>query len=476
MKRQIHVLSLAAAVLAAVPAAAQEQPPAPGPLRPFTVPRVEELRLPNGVRVVVVPQTALPIVTGRVIVDVGAVHEPADKNGLAVLTASLLDEGIQGMTGSQITERMERLGAQFNTGGGYGTSTASVTAVKTAFPEAMELAARSITSPSFPEAEFNRVRAATIANYVQGLATVEGLSFEAFNRALFEPTAPYSRPAGGTQASLGRITLQDVQEWHRRNYSPANTTLLLVGDLSVAEARQIATRALGSWNAPAVTLPKPRNAARPAQGTRLILVDRPGSVQSGIWAGQASIGQADPNYLRMVALSQVLGGGFKARANMNLRERHGWTYGAFTSFRPLEGVGTFAINSSVRTNATDSAVAEIVREFRRISTEPVPDAELRGALGNVVGSFPNTVQTVQTLAGRMETLLLYGLPLDYWSTYRERLAAVTPADVARMGTQHLKPDALTIVVAGDLSKIEQPLRALNVGAVEVWDAQGNKVR
>jgi zinc protease len=188
------------------------------------------------------------------------------------------------------------------------------------------------------------------------------------------------------------------------------------------------------------------------------------------------MGYGDPAYFPMLALSNVLGGGFKARVNMNLRERHGWTYGAFTSFTPRAGVGTFAITSSIRTNATDSAVAEAVREYRRIAAEPVPAEELQSATANIVGSFPNTVQTVQGLTGRMETLLTYGLPLNFWSSYRERVAGVTAAELARVGQQKLSPNAITVVIAGDLSKIEQPIRALNLGTVEVWDPLGNKVR
>jgi zinc protease len=208
----------------------------------------------------------------------------------------------------------------------------------------------------------------------------------------------------------------------------------------------------------------------------VILVDRPGSVQSGVWVGQATLGYGDPDYFPMMALSEVLGGGFKARINMNLRERRGWTYGAFTQFSPRSQVGQFAISTAVRTNATDSAVAEAVREYRRVATEPVPAEELASTISNVTGSFPNSVQTVQQLAGRIETLLLYGLPLDFWSSYRERAAAVTAADIARVGGSKVTPNAVTVVVAGDLSKIEAPIRALNLGTVEVWDANGTKVR
>jgi zinc protease len=439
------------------------------------VPQPQEFTLANGVHVVVVPQTALPIVDGRILVRAGSVYEPAAKAGLAQLTGNLLDQGVPGMTASEIAARMERLGAQFGTSAGYATTFADVTALKSVFPEAMTLAARTVMEPTFPESEFNRLRTQLLTQAVQRQSTVEGLSAEAFARAVFAANAPYARLPGGSRATLGGLTLADVKDWHQRMYAPAGTTLLLVGDLTLAEARQIAERALGGWRKPAAQLPPVTNPVQPVSGTRVILVDRPGSVQSGVFVGQAGMGYGDPAYFPMLALSQVLGGGFKARVNMNLRERHGWTYGAFTSFSPRAGVGTFAITSSVRTNATDSAVAEAVREYHRIATEPVPGEELSSATANLVGSFPNSVQTVQGLTNRMETLLTYGLPLNFWSTYRERVAAVTPADLARVGREKLSND-LTIVVAGDLSKIEQPIRALNLGTVEVWDATGNKVR
>ena len=479
---RLNPLALAAVLAgaAALPAAAQREhgttPPPAGPLRPFRVPRPEEFTLANGLRVVVVTQPALPIVNARIVVKAGAVYEPADKNGVAQLTASLMDEGVRGMTGSQIAARMERLGAQFQTGAGYASAFANVSALKPVLAEALELAGRTVIEPTFPQDEFDRVRTQAVAQYVQNQATVDGLAAEAFSRALFQPQAPYSRLPLGTRATLEALTPQDVQAWHRRMFSPRNALLVLVGDVSVAEARAVAERALGRWSGPAVQLPAVSNPVQPVSGTRVILVDRPGSVQSGMYVGQASLGYGDPDYFPMLGLSNVLGGGFKARVNMNLREAHGWTYGAFTSFAPLAGVGQFAIASSVRTNATDSAVAEAVREYRRIATEPVPAAELASTLGNVVGSFPNTVQTVQGLSQRIETLLLYGLPMDFWTTYRERVSAITPADVARVGRGRITPGAITVVVAGDLSKIEQPIRALNLGAVEVWDASGRKIR
>ena len=450
--------------------------PALGTPNPYRLPPVDEFRLENGLRVVVVRQQSMPLVTGRLIVDAGAEHEPAAQNGLAVLTGNLLPEGTAAMSGPELAERMERLGAQFQAGAGQNLAFAVVTALKPVFAEALGLAAGAVMAPAFPEREFTRVRQQAITNYAASQATVEGLGAETFWRAVFQPGSPYARPSGGTAATLGTLTREDVVRWHGRMYVPGNATLLLVGDVTADEARRLAQDAFGGWRGETPRLARSANPIRPAQRTRVVLVDRPGSVQSHIRIGVGSVGAEDPDVVRLQVLTQVLGGSFAARINQNLRERHGWTYGAFANFNPLRGAGILLINSSVRTNATDSAVAESVREFRRLVEEPVPAEEMSGATGNLVGSFPTSVQTVQGLAQRMQNLLVWGLPLDYYGTYRERLGAVTAADVADVGRARLNPGALTVVVAGDLAQIEAPIRALNLGDVEVWSPAGERVR
>ena len=352
-----------------------------------------------------------------------------------------------------------------------------MTAPKGTCAEAGKLAATTMTEPACAERELSRVRNQMAAAYVRSTSTVEGLAAIAFNRALYDPASGYSRPVGGTATTLQGLNRDAVVSFHQRMYSPANTTVLLVGDVTPEEGQRIAEQALGPWTAPGAvqaTLPAPAPVA--AAGTRIILVDRPGSVQSGVYVGQPGLAANSPDIIPLSALSQVLGGGFRARINMNLRESHGWTYGAFSGMSTFPNAGDFFVNSAVRTNATDSAVAEIVREYKRIATEAVPQEELRGSLANVVSSFPNSVQTVQGLAGRMQALLQNGQPLNYYNSYLERMSAVTPADITRVGRERLTPGALTVVVAGDLSKIEAPIRALNLGTVEVLDAAGNKVR
>lgn len=453
-----------------------ETQPSLGTPNPYRLPPVEEFRLDNGLRVVVVSQPSMPLVTARLVVDAGAEHEPAAKNGLAVLTGSLLPEGTATLSGPELAERMERLGAQFSAGAAQNSSGVNVTALKPVFAEALGLAAGAVMAPAFPEREFARVRQQAVTGYAASQATVEGLGNETFWRAVFAPGSPYARPPGGTAATLGTLTRDDVVAWHRRMYVPGNATLLLVGDVAAADARRWAQDAFGGWRGATPRLERSANPLRPAQRTRVVLVDRPGSVQSHIRIGVGTVGAEDADVVRLQVLAQVLGGSFAARINQNLRERHGWTYGAFASYAPLRGAGLLLINSSVRTNATDSAVAESVREFRRLVEEPVPTEEMSGATGNLVGSFPTSVQTVQGLAQRMQNLVVWGLPLDYYGTYRERLGAVTAADVAAVGRDRLDPGALTVVVAGDLAQIEAPIRALNVGDVEVWSPAGERVR
>jgi zinc protease len=476
-KLTMRIAALSLVIGAVATAGAQTvKPPEPSALRPYVFPNVEQFQLDNGLKVILVEKHTLPVVEGRLILDAGAMREPAAKNGLASLTGRLLSEGTTDMTGAEIARQMDALGAQFGTGGGFSTSFADVVAIKNVFPQAMQLAAKSVISPSFPANEFTRVKGQALAAYQQSHARAAGLAADAFIRAAFDSTAPFSRPAAGTLASIGALTRDDVVNWHRTMYAPSGATLLLVGDITPSEARSIAQQAFGGWTATRAAVGPVANPIRQSAGTRVILVDRPGSVQSSIVIGQPGFQATDPDYLSMLALNHVLGGAVSSRLNSNLREKHGYTYGIFSGLDLRPGAGAYNVASEIRTNATDSALVEAIGEYRRIVTEPVPAAELQGGVNNLVSGFPNAVQTVQGLTGRLQNLIIWGLPIDFYTTYRERLAAVTPDDVRRVATSKLTPDNLVVVVAGDLSKIEAPIRARNLGTVEVWDPDGKKVR
>ena len=473
---RITVAALSLAIGATNANAQTQSPPAPGPLRPYVFPPVNQFQLDNGLKVIVVEKHNLPVIEGRLIVDAGSQREPGAKNGLASLAGRLLSEGTADMSGAEIAKQMDALGAQFSTGGGYSTSFADVVALKNVFPQAMQLAAKTVMAPSFPATEFVRVKNQALAAYQQSHARAAGLAADAFIRAAFDTTAPFSRPQNGTATSIAGLTRDDVVNWHRTMYAPSASTLLLVGDITSAEARSVAQQAFGSWRATRAATGPVANPIRSSTGTRVILVDRPGSVQSSIVIGQPGFQASDPEYIPMLALNHVFGGAVSSRLNNNLREKHAYTYGAFSGLDVRAGAGTFQLSSEVRTNATDSALVEAISEYRRIGTEAVPAQELQSYVNNLVSGFPNAVQSVQGLSGRLQSLIIWGLPMDFYTTYRERLAAVTPEDVRRVASTKLTPDNIIVVVAGDLSKIEAPIRARNFGTVEVWDSNGNKIR
>ena len=476
MRLCMRVAFAGAALLPSLTTAQVTTPPAAGPARPFAMPAIQTATLPNGVKIVLVERNTLPMVTARIQVDAGAMREPADKNGLAVLTGALLSEGTRELTGPQIADRMGELGAQFSTGASLTSAQASVTSLSAVFPSAFALLATTVTQPALNDADFARIRASAIAGYQQSMSTAEGIRGNVFSQAIFESTSPYSRLPGGTAASLAGLTRDDVVRWHATMYSPRTTTVILVGAISMAESRRIVQAALGTWNAAAPVVSEIVTRTVPVTGTRVILVDRPGSVQSAIAIGQASPGWEAADVIPLIAANQVLGGSFSSRVNQNLREKHGWTYGANSTFNPFTGSGFLAILSAVRTSATDSAIAESVKEFRRLGSETVPPQELQDQLANVVGTFPASVQTLAGIMGRVATIVTYGLPLDFYATYRDRLSKVTAADITRLGSTVITPHALTIVAVGDLKTIEAPIRALNLGAVEVWDPEGKRLR
>jgi zinc protease len=477
MRRTLIALGLLAAASAAgAQTTPKETPPAPGPLRKFEIPPVQTATLPNGLKIALIEKHSLPIVTARIQVDAGAVREPAAKSGVAVLTANVLSEGSRELSGAEIADRMAKLGAQFGTSGNFGSAYVNVTSLPNVFNEAFRIASGTVTDPRIDSADFARIRNNQIASFENSMSSGAGVANRVFVSAVYDPNTPYSRLSGGTKASVESITRDDVINWHRTMYSPSNTTVMFVGDITMAAARALVESTLGKWTGATPTMAKLDNRILPASATRVILVDRPGSVQSSVIVGQGTVGWGTADYFPLSAIAQVLGGGFGSRINTNLREKHGWTYGAFANFNPQVGAGTFFISSEIRSNATDSAISESVREYKRLVDEAVPPTELSDQLNNVVGSFPSSVQTVQGLMSRLVNVVTYGLPMDFYTTYRERLAAVTAADIARSGKSHLTPGAITVVAVGDLKTIEAPIRALNVGTVEVWSADGKKLR
>ncbi|MDB4885781.1 MAG: peptidase domain protein [Gemmatimonadetes bacterium] len=442
--------------------AERPQPTAP---RSYHFPRFERATLHNGLRLVVAPVSKLPLVTVLAIVDAGAVAEPADKQGVAVLTAQLLLEGAGQLDGAALADRFERIGASVDSSADWDVAAVSLTALTAQLPEALALVRDLLRTPTFPEREVSRLREERLAELLQQRAEPGTLADEQFSCAVYAPTARYAAPVSGDVASVRGLQRDDVLAFYQERFHPGATTIVFAGDVTMTQARALADSLFGDWTGarpPASAAPV--DTAQPGALTRIIAkVDAP---QSELRLGHLGIPRSAPDYFDAVVMNAVLGGLFSSRINLNLREAHGYTYGAFSSFDWRRGRGPFTVSTAVKSDVTAEAVKEILLEIDRMRREEIDETELTLATSYLDGVFPIRYETTSAIAAALANLVIHELPGDYYDRYRERVRAVTTAGVLRAAQAHLHPDALRIVIVGDPATIAEPLRAV-VGAVEV---------
>jgi zinc protease len=431
-------------------------PPAPAPLRPFHFPPVQRRTLSNGMHVLVAEAHQLPVVTLGVSIPASGLDEDPARAGLAALTGALLDSGAAGRTGLEIAEELEGLGVLEDSGVSWDSTYVGFTGLRTRIEPAARVLADLVRRPDFPEAELDRVRAQRLAGIAQRRADPSLLANEAALRFIFDPATPYARALSGTLGTLEGLTRQDVEAYHAARYLPAGATLIAAGDLTADDAVRIGEACFGDWvGAPEPSTPpvvRPRSDA-----PRVVLVDRPGSVQSELRVGQVGIARTDPDYYAVVVMNQILGGGFSSRLNLSLRERHGYTYGLSSSFTTRCHPGPFVVATAVQSGATAASVREILHEVRAIRETEVAQAELDDARGYLAGVFPLRLETTAGIASRLSQIAVYGLPDDDIDRYRERILAVSAADVLRAAREHLDPDALVATVVGDAAELRPSL-------------------
>jgi zinc protease len=450
--------------------------PAPGAPRPYRFPAFERRTLPNGLRLVVAPAPKLPVVSVSAVVDAGAAAEPAGQDGVAALAARALTEGAGALDAVALTERVERLGATIDAGADWDTAVVSMTTLTQHLDEAFALFADVLVRPAFPEREVERLRQERLADLLHLMTEPRGLAEDAFARATYSAASRYARPEGGDRAAVEGLTTEAVRAFHAARYVPAATTLVVVGDVTADAAAALVERALGGWaGADAAPADEAARATlgRPAADTRrTVLVHKADAPQSELRVGHVGVPRTHPDYFPLTVMNAILGGLFNSRVNLNLRETHGYTYGAHSGFDWRTAAGPFVVSSAVQSGATDKAVVEVLKEVQRIRDEPVADDELSLATSYLDGVFPIRYETTSAIAGALVNLVIFGLPDDYYDRYRERVRAVTVADVQRVAREHLRPEELQIVVVGDPAQVREPLTALGLGPVSVLDAEG----
>ena len=441
--------------------------PLPAAVRPYQFPAAQEARLSNGLRVVTVPMPRLPIVTALALVDAGAVGDPAGLEGRATLTARTLGEGTGALDGAAIAERFEGWGTSFEAYADWDSTVARITVTPARLDAAFALFAELLRAPSFPATDVERRRDERLDDLTQLLAEPRGLADTRFSGLLFAGSR-YGRPAGGSAGTVARLDAAAVRAHHAAHFGPATTTLFLVGDITPEAALALAERRFGDWASPArpvAGIPTP-----PAEARRTRIIMKPEAPQSELRVGHVGVARQHPDYLPIVVMNAILGGLFSSRINLNLREKHAFTYGASSGFDFRRGAGPFVVSTAVKSEVTDRAVQEILREIDAMRAAPPSAEELTLATDYLAGVFPIRFETTAAVAGALAGAAVYGLDADWFRRYRERVQAVTAADVHRVARERLAPDKLLVVAVGDAAVIEGPLAALGHGDLAVLAA------
>ncbi|HET7464201.1 MAG TPA: pitrilysin family protein [Longimicrobium sp.] len=463
------------ALIAALPAAgaAQNQfpttPPQLGAAPAVNPPVPVQRTLANGMKVLYVRQPELPVVSAVLVIrGAGTTEDPAALPGLASFTASMLDEGAAGKSSLQIADALDLLGANLSTSAGWDAAQVSLYVLKKNFPAALGIMSDVVLRPDFPANEVQRVRDERVTNLTRARDEPGAIAGNAFQALVYGAQHPYGRFA--TVEATRTLDRDRVTAFHHAAYRPENATLILVGDVDAAAMNAQVEQAFGGWRAMGAAPAMEGALTAPQIGaTTIYLVDKPGAAQSEIRIGHPGVARNTPDYFALQVLNTLLGGAFTSRLNLNLRETHGWTYGARSGFSMRQAAGPFTAQAGVVTAKTDSALVEFFSELNRIRSEPIPADELEKAKRYVALGFPQDFETTQDVAGRLSELVTYGIDPNFFGSYVSRIMAVTGDDVKRVANQYVRPGNSVVVVVGDRSQIEAGIRALNLAPVQVKD-------
>jgi zinc protease len=453
------------AALAPAPAPAQTLDrtvmPAPGPTPEVDFPEPARHTLSNGLRVWLLERPGVQTAFVQLMVEAGAVADPADRPGLASLTAAMLTEGTATRSSRQILEEIDFLAANLNANAGQEVSSLTLTTLSRNLAPALAVFADVAVNPSFPDSEWNRVREQRLVAIRQAMDQPANVAQEAFARLVYGAAHPLGRPIQGTPASVRAITPNDLRAFYRARYRPENSHLIVVGDVRADQVIPQLERAFAGWQRGSVAALAAPAAPTPLSATKVYLIDRPDAAQSQIRIGHVGVERANRDYFPLLVMNTILGAAFTSRINLNLREEKGYTYGARSGFQMGRLAGPFTATGGVHTAVTKESVTEFMRELEEIrGARPVTPQELEFAKASIIRREPMSLETNEHFAGRIQEMILYGLPMDYFDEYNARVAAVTLDDVNRVAREYLQPGRFAIVVVGDRAKVEAGLREL----------------
>jgi zinc protease len=448
------------------------QRPAPLPVEPqFDAPVPLDRKLPNGARVLVRENHALPIVAIEVLFSRGIDAEPRGKAGLASFVSSMLTEGTKKRTTPQLAQELEDEAISLSAGSGAESSRVHLNCLKESLPKALEIFADVLQNPAFRADDLERVRGLKIAGLTQKLAIPGALASDEAARLLYGDQHPFGQPSGGTMESVGGITAEDLRKFHDTWYRPNNALISVSGDVSAPEIEAALQKHLARWKAgplPRISLPP-----FPEMDKRSIdALDKPGTTQSNVRVVGHLFPANHPDRIPMLVGNEVLGGLFTSRLNLNLREKNGYSYGVGSAASLSKTFGTFIAAGDIVAQHTADAVKEYEAELSRYADQGVEEDELNKAKESLVRGLPSALETNDAVASAMASVVFNGLPLDYYRTVPQVISQVTREDVARVAKKWIKPDQFAVVIVGPVAPAKPALAALALGEVEMRPAPG----
>lgn len=455
MKR---ALILILALLLALSAVAQQTtPPAPAAPRDPKLPQPVEKTLANGLRVIVVPKHDIPLVAARLMIKTGAAADPAGRDGLAQLTATVLTQGTKNRSAEQIARGVEALGATLTAGAGWDSTFIDTSVMSSNLAKALDYVADVARNATFAKDEFERERAQAIDALQVELTQPRTLANVVASRLIFGD-APYGHNAAGIPVSLGEIGRNDLVAFHAAHYRPDNAVLVLAGDVKAEDAFKLAESAFGTWKRGAAKRAAATAAKTAAPKPRVVVIDMPDAGQAGVVVGRQGIRRTDPAYMQALVANSILGGGYSSRLNQEIRIKRGLSYGAGSSFDPRVDVGPFTARTETKNESVDEVIGIVLGEMSSLSTADVKEAELTPRKAVLIGSFAQSLESTAGIVNRISGLALYGLPLSEINRYVSGVQAVTAADVRKFATSNLGSKDVNVVVVGDAKQFIEPLR------------------
>ena len=467
--RQLGLCVIGVALAAPVAVAQVREWPSESAPRPLAAheaqfPPYEIRTLSNGMKVVAVLHHEQPAVSLRLLVRAGSAQDPKGKGGVANLMASLLDQGTTRRSAQEIADQIDFIGGDLGAGAGTDLSFVNAVVMKDSFDIGMDLLADVARNPVFAPEEIERQKDQVLSSLRVSADDPGYIAGVVFDRLVYG-FHPYGLPGSGTEESLAALTRDDLQSFHRQYFVPNNMLLAIVGDVTSDEAFAAAERVFGAW--PRGILPQAAPVEPPPSARRLVIIDKPGAVQTSIRVGQLAIPRKHDDYMAWDLAVKILGGEGANRLHQVLRSQYGLTYGAEADAEGRLDAGDVVAQTDTRTDTTGQALRLMIDEFARLARERVGDRELADAQAYLAGSFPLTIETPDQIATQILNVLFFDLPMSEIGSFRERVLAVTPGDIQRVARRYVRPDRLSIVLVGNARAFASQLFELGFGGYEV---------